>query len=246
MEKILEVFNLEDNILNQKIFKKYFYESEDLQKSQKNIIKSNVDEVNLISMVKNKNLNIPEYEDQQVQYLEIAIVEVTLNRSDKKMEIAEILNKLIQYPMVLFLKYKDQVDLSLCEKRKNQQTGENNVIEDIIVVENINSYSSYEDYLISIMYLDKTNIYNYYRDLYSKTYALELSRSIDKFEEISSMDLELLKTGFMDLKHLDRDIEVLKNKIKEEHDIGRRVDYNLEMKKLEKKREKLFDRLEDL
>ncbi|WP_077369862.1 DUF4391 domain-containing protein [Anaerosalibacter sp. Marseille-P3206] len=247
MEKIMEVFNIKDEyVLNQKIFKKFFYENENLKQHQKNLIKKNVDYINLVTMIKPNIVNIPEYEDDNIQYFEIAILEINLIKEGKEEEISEIINKMIQYPVILFLKYDKIISLSLCEKRLDKQVGANNIIEDILVLKDIYSFKNVEDYLISIMYLNNTNLYEYYKDLYKKTYALELSREVDNYEAISKQSLEILQESYNLLTKIDRNILSYRNKIIGEVDIGRRVDLNLKLKKEEKKRAKLFEELKEV
>lgn len=247
MEKIMEVFNIKDEyVLNQKIFKKFFYENENLKQHQKNLIKKNVDYINLVTMIKPNIVNIPEYEDDNIQYFEIAILEINLIKEGKEEEISEIINKMIQYPVILFLKYDKIITLSLCEKRLDKQVGANNIIEDILVLKDIYSFKNVEDYLISIMYLNNTNLYEYYKDLYKKTYALELSREVDNYEAISKQSLEILQESYNLLTKIDRNILSYRNKIIGEVDIGRRVDLNLKLKKEEKKRAKLFEELKEV
>ena len=247
MEKIMEVFNIKDEyVLNQKIFKKFFYENENLKQYQKNLIKDHVDYINLVTMIKPNIISIPGYEDENIQYLEIAILEINLIKEGKEEEISEIINKMIQYPVILFLKYDKIITLSLCEKRLDKQVGANNIIEDTLVLKDIYSFKNVEDYLISIMYLNNTNLYEYYKDLYKKTYALELSREVDNYEAISKQSLEILQESYNLLTKIDRNILSYRNKIIGEVDIGRRVDLNLKLKKEEKKRAKLFEELKEV
>ena len=244
MKKIMEVFNIKDEyVLNQKIFKKFFYENENLKQYQKNLIKKYVDYINLVTILKPNIISIPAYEDENIQYLEIAILEINLIKEGKEEEISEIINKMIQYPVILFLKYNKIISLSLCEKRLDKQVGENNIIEDILVLKDIYSFKNVEDYLISIMYLNNANLYEYYKDLYKNTYALEISREVDNYEAISKQPFETLQESYNKLIKIDKNILSYRNKIIGEVDIGRRVDLNLKLKKEEKKRENYLKNL---
>ena len=247
MEKIIEVFNIKDEyLLNQKIFKKFFYEDEILKQHQKNLIKNYVEYIHLVAMLKPNSIHIPAYEDENIQYLEIAILELNLIKEGKEEKISEIINKMIQYPVMLFFKYDKITSLSLCEKRLDKQVGENNIIEDILVLKDLYSFKNVEDYLISIMYLNNTNLYEYYKDLYKKTYALELSREADNFEAISKQSLGTLQESYNRLIKIDSNIVSYRNKIIGEVDIGRRVDLNIKLKKEEEKRAKLFEELKEV
>ena len=116
MDKFMEVFNVEkEHIVNSKIFKKHFYDSEKLKTSEKNLIKKNIESLNLITLLKPETIKIPSFKDEQVKYLEIALIEVVLSKEDKKETITEIINKSIQYPIVLFLKYKDKLHIEIYE-----------------------------------------------------------------------------------------------------------------------------------
>lgn len=247
MENLIDIFNINnEKILNKKIQKKYFYNSDNLKKTEKNIIKDNIDKIELILMMQPNIVKIPSYEDEDTEYIELALIKVYILKEGKELEIAEIINKLIQYPIILILEYEENITMALSEKRKDKITGQNNILEDILVLKNIKKYKNYEEYLISLMYLNKVNLKEYYKDLYKKTYALEISRNLDCYEKISNKQYQELKESYYILKNLDLNIETYRNKIKEEKDIGRRVDLNLNMRKLETKREKLFKNLQEI
>lgn len=237
----MEVFNVEkDHIINSKIFKKHFYDSAKLNTPEKNLIKNNVESINLITLLKPESAKIPSYIDKDVKYLEIALIEVLLLKDDKLDSITEIINKSIQYPIILFLKFKDRLHISLCEKRMDKITGDNNIIEEILIVEDMGKYSKLEDYYISLMYLDNTNLYKYYLDLYAKTYALILSQDLKVFEEIIEKDFLEIREIYKKIEIIDKKIMNLKNKIREEDAINRRIEFNIILKKEEKKKEKLI------
>ena len=238
----MEVFNVEkEHIVNSKIFKKHFYDSEKLKTSEKNLIKKNIESLNLITLLKPETIKIPSFKDEQVKYLEIALIEVVLSKEDKKETITEIINKSIQYPIVLFLKYKDKLHISLCEKRMDKIKGDNNIIEDILILEDIENYKKLEDYYISLMYLDNIDLYKYYLDLYRKTYALKLSKDLGIFEEIIEKDFLDIREIYTNIETIDKRIIRLKNKIREEDAINRRVEFNVSLKKEEKKKQKLIN-----
>ena len=238
----MEVFNVEkEHIVNSKIFKKHFYDSEKLKTSEKNLIKKNIESLNLITLLKPETIKIPSFKDEQVKYLEIALIEVLLIKEDKKETITEIINKSIQYPIVLFLKYKDKLHISLCEKRMDKIKGDNNIIEDILILEDIENYKKLEDYYISLMYLDNIDLYKYYLDLYRKTYALKLSKDLGIFEEIIEKDFLDIREIYTNIETIDKRIIRLKNKIREEDAINRRVEFNVSLKKEEKKKQKLIN-----
>lgn len=242
MDKFMEVFNVEkEHIVNSKIFKKHFYDSEKLKTSEKNLIKKNIESLNLITLLKPETIKIPSFKDEQVKYLEIALIEVVLSKEDKKETITEIINKSIQYPIVLFLKYKDKLHISLCEKRMDKIKGDNNIIEDILILEDIENYKKLEDYYISLMYLDNIDLYKYYLDLYRKTYALKLSKDLGIFEEIIEKDFLDIREIYTNIETIDKRIIRLKNKIREEDAINRRVEFNVSLKKEEKKKQKLIN-----
>lgn len=244
MKEFIELFNIDKkDILSKTISKKLFYDSPSLKKTEKNIIKDYIEKITLVSLLKPDTINIASFENEEVQYLEIALIDVKLKKTEKEEDISRIINKVIQYPVILLLRYEDRVDISLSEKRLDKVTKENNVIEDILLVKDINVYKNIEDYYISIMYLDNLNLYNYYTDLFTKTYALKLSKYTNNFEDISKLTFKNLKEIYNSLKDIDKDISFLQNKVKLEDNIARRVDYNVKLEKIRSERKNLFDKL---
>ena len=119
--------------------------------------------------------------------------------------------------------------------------GDNNIIEDILILEDIENYKKLEDYYISLMYLDNIDLYKYYLDLYRKTYALKLSKDLGIFEEIIEKDFLDIREIYTNIETIDKRIIRLKNKIREEDAINRRVEFNVSLKKEEKKKQKLIN-----
>lgn len=244
MNNFIEVFDIHEKyILNQTIFKKYFYDADALKKPEKNIIKKYIDNIKLVTLLKPETIKIPSYEDENVKYLEIALIEINLLKNDKLEEITKILNKMVQYPIALFFLYEESVTFSLCEKRLDKVTNNNNIIENTLVIENINNYSKLEDYYISLMYLNNMNLYKYYLDLYAKTYALKLSKEVADFESLASKKLDGLKEINERIENINNSILNLKNKIKKEDAINRRIDLNVRLKKEGKKKIKLIEKI---
>lgn len=244
MDTFMEVFNIEkEYILDQTIFKKHFYESDNLKKSEKNLIKNNIDNLKLITLLTAETIKIPKYKDEKVKYLEIAIIKVELSKEGKLEEITEVINKSIQYPTILFLICKDKVNLSLCEKRIDKVTEDNNIIQDTLLVEDIKSYEKLEDYYISLMYLNNINLYEYYIDLYSKTYALKLSKDLNIYEEILGKSFLGIREIYETINNINNTIITLKNKIREEDAINRRVELNINLNKEKKKKEKIINNI---
>lgn len=244
MNKFIEVFNIEKRyILNQTIFKKHFYGAENFTKSEKNLIKNNIDNIKLITLLKPETIKIPSYQDENVKYLEIALIKVNLLKKGKLEELTKIINRMIQYPSILLFFYEDSKSISLCEKRLDKITNNNNIIEDILVVEDIDEYSKLEDYHISLMYLNTMNLYKYYMDLYSKTYSLKLSRELEIFEELAEKELNVLRNIDREIEDINTNISTLKNRIKKEPAINRRIELNVKLKKEQKKKEIIINEI---
>lgn len=122
-------------------------------------------------------------------------------------------------------------------------TGDNNIIEDILIVEDIEKYSKLEDYYISIMYLNNLDLHKYYLNLYTKTYALKLSKDLGIFEEILEKDFSEIREIYKRIETIDKNLITLKNKVREEDAINRRIEFNVSLKKEEDKKKKLINNI---
>jgi len=121
----------EKALADKKVFKKAFYENAGLAKQQVELFKNDVNEVRWYYALKQDNINIPGYKNDEVDYKEVQVIGAIL-RSDKyAYDITEIIQRAIQYPVILAIEYGDKTALNVAHKRVNKADTSKSVVDEI-------------------------------------------------------------------------------------------------------------------
>lgn len=98
--------------------KKHFVENDSLPSKDRKLIRENVGHINWVYTLKPETCKILPYKDDERDYPEIAVLNVALNSDKSYRRIAEILHRVIPYPLIICLRSEDTVfSLSIAHKR---------------------------------------------------------------------------------------------------------------------------------
>lgn len=110
--------------VDQRIAKKLLIENSAPAAGDKRLINEGIEEIQWVAALKPNTVGVTEYRDEQREYLEIAVLVVTLRAIDGKVpnavRIAELVQRAIPYPLVLLTTLGNHVELSLAHKRRAQ------------------------------------------------------------------------------------------------------------------------------
>ncbi len=220
------------------IFKKQFYDNADLSKADKDLFTDAVGKVTWQYCLKPETINIQSYKDEERDYPEIEVLEVTLSADTKIKRIAEIVMRAIPYPMILIFSSDDKFQLWAAQQRINQADSTKNTIDEFINTEWIDmEYLSAwdENFLndIGIQNFSHANFYRLYLDFTDEIHLYNLQC------RMKSVNLEMTaqqaKEQLNKLDRIDAQIADLRAQMKKETQFNRRVEINMEIKKLEEK-----------
>ena len=107
-------------ILGKRVFKKLFHENAQLGVTDKKAFADDVDTITWQYTLKPGTIAIQPYEDDQREYLEVAVLQVDLKTQRRTARIAEVIHRAIPYPVVLVLVFDGVCALSLAPKRFSQ------------------------------------------------------------------------------------------------------------------------------
>ncbi len=91
------------------IFKKLFYENSNMVTKDKDIFTNHIDKILWKYSFKEENLNIKVYKTEELDYEEIALIEVLLKEDKKYKKIAEIIQNNIPYPLIIIFVKGDKI-----------------------------------------------------------------------------------------------------------------------------------------
>lgn len=107
--------------LGKRVPKKQFIESGELTTSDKKLFQENVKSVYWEYTLKPSTCLVLPYRDNEREYLEIAVLKVEMNSRKGHKRIAEIIHRIIPYPLMLaFYTESSEVALSIAPKRFSQ------------------------------------------------------------------------------------------------------------------------------
>ncbi|AYF43708.1 hypothetical protein BALOs_0697 [Halobacteriovorax sp. BALOs_7] len=226
----------QDCFIGKKIFKKLFYENYKFKSAEKKLFKEDIDEINWLYSLKPEFANIPAYVDDEVDYREIAYIEVSLNKESKIVKILEIIHNSIPYPLVLIFKFEHKTFISLAHKRINKNDREKSVVGNIIntgwIENEVDELT--KKFLLSINFkkLPFQDLYAHFSKLLDLVVDLECERKFGgKSEGQVSADekIQILKS----ISSYESRIEKLVKDLAQEEHIGRKVEINIEIKNIE-------------
>lgn len=107
--------------VDQRVPKKLLLENGASTASDKRLINEGVEEIQWIAALKPNTIGVADYRDELREYLEIAVLAVTLrgleDKPAKADRLAELMHRAVPYPVVLLLQAGARLSLSMAHKR---------------------------------------------------------------------------------------------------------------------------------
>ena len=223
------------------IYKKLFYENADLSTSDKSLFTDTISKVVWLYCLKTETINVPAYKDEVRDYPEIEVIEVLVHKDYKLKRIAEIIMRTIPYPMVLIFKLEAKRKLYVAHQRTNQNDSSKNTIEEFIATDWLESDSALFAKL-DIKQMRFTNFYALYSDIVDTISIYNLSAIMPTDDNITGDEARELSAQ---IENIEQEITSLRARLKKESQFNRRMELNIEIKRLEQNKNKLLggDRL---
>jgi len=238
--KIIEALSLpSDSCVNQRVSKKLLIEQDIPTSADKRQIQDGIEEMVWVAALKPTNIGVPIFKDNLREYLEIAVITISLRTSTKPTRIIELIHRAIPYPVVLITSVGESCCLSLAHKRWSQGEIGKVVIEDVrhthdFIPEALNPEEAAFIASLKISDLPNQDLYTLYQGLMDCIAALGASKISGKFTLPGSKDqAHLLSDNLDEHARIEREIIILRAKAEKEKQVNRRVELNLEIKRLE-------------
>lgn len=211
------------------IFKKLFYENADFSKADRDLFTDVVEKITWVYCLKPDTINIQFYKDEMRDYPEIEVIEAMLTGDKKTERIAEIIMRTIPYPMLLVLKLEDNIRLFTAHQRTSQNDSSKNTLEELISTDWLTEGSPIFNKL-DVTQMRLANYYTLYSDIVDVV-------SIFNAEKLTGMQKELTgeqaRALTAQIENLESQIENLRAQMKKETQFNKKVELNMEIKKLE-------------
>lgn len=218
------------------IYKKTFYENADLSSADKKLFTDNIKKISWLYCLKPETINIRAYKDDIREYPEIEVIEVEIEKDTKLRRIAEIIMRTIPYPMLLFFRLEDKIQIYVAHQRVNQNDNSKNILEEFICTDWLNRDSLLFEKL-DIKQMRFTNFYVLYSDIVDAISVYNVSNIIPTTIPITGMEARKLSLA---IETLEIEISNLRNKLKKETQFNRKMELNIKIKLLETEKNNLL------
>ena len=235
-------------LVEQRVPKKLLLEHGAPTAADKRQIQDGIEEIIWVAALKPTNIGVPAFEDVVRQYLEIAVLTVELRPAAKPPRLIELIHRAIPYPLVLVAEHGESVTLSLAHKRWSQGEAGKVVIDEVRQAAlNPDAPSTQEAAFLAslaVSRLPSQDLFTLYDGMLARLAALEASRITGAFAPPDSPEqASALREGLDRHARLQRDLDLLRARAEKEKQINRRVELNLEIRRLEIKLKEVIPNL---
>lgn len=225
--------------LGKRVFKSLFQENAVLGATDKKAFREDIDTITWQYTLKPSTIPIPAYEDDSREYLEVALLQVSLQTPHRIGRIAEIIHRAIPYPLVVVFSWESKCALSVAHKRFSQAEKGAIVAEDVRTTRWIDlerPTALEEEFLgsLAVPHLPPTHVYAFYSALMDRCIALECARLTGRYSpNIAPEQREARLNCLAASRALEDRIAERKAAIRAETQFNRQVELNAEIKRLE-------------
>jgi hypothetical protein len=216
--------------IDKPVYKKMFYDNADLSKADKALFTDVIDRVTWKYCMKPENIPIKPYLDDVRDYPETEVLEVALSSEKGLRRIAEIIMRAIPYPMLLIFRLDEKAQVWAAHQRLNLTDSEKVTLEDFVFTDWLPEASP----LWAALDARKqrfTNFYDFYADWVD---AISVFNAQTKLHAEGMLTGEEARRLVAEHDQREAQLAALRAELKKETQFSRKVEINMEIKRLEK------------
>ena len=206
--------------------------------ADKRRIRDGIEEIRWLAVLKSTTIGLPEYRDDTREYLEIAVLKVTLRAGARAERITELVHRAVPYPVFLIAWKGETPVISLAHKRWSLgEAGKTVVDGDIVSAElgtdfSVEHSAAFSDSL-SLSHQPRTTLYGLYQGWIDRLQALRTSTVSGEFlVPTSPVEAADRSNALREYMHLDAQIKELRAAAGKENQLSRQVELNLKLRSL--------------
>ena len=217
--------------------------------ADKRHIREGIEEFRWLAALKPTTVGVAEYRDAAREYLEIAVLKLTLRSGVHSERLTELVHRAVPYPVLLATCQGDATELSLAHKRWSQGEVGKTVLDGGLVTVAlgngcVDELTTEFCAALALSRQPRTSLYALYQGWISTVQALCVARVTGVFSiPVSGVEAEERAYALQEYGRLESRITELTVAANKEKQIARRVDMNLELERLRTDRDAVRARL---
>jgi hypothetical protein len=208
-----------------------------------------IEELAWVAALKPTTMGVPAYRDEACEYLEIAVLRITLRGDAKVARLTEIVHRAVPYPLVLVSTLGSTVQLSLAHKRWSLGEAGRVVLDgDIAATAPTGAVSSETAgaflATLALSRQPQSSLFALYGGWIDAVLSLEAARRTGHFAAVNSLEHSAARReALAECSRLESEMARIRSAATLERQIPRQVELNLELKRLEARRAAALARL---
>ena len=225
--------------VDQRVPKKLLLENGAPTAADKRIINEGIEELFWLAALKPTTIGVPEYRDDVREYLEIAVLRLTLRAAAKATRLVELVHRAVPYPLLLLTEQGERSGLSAAHKRWSQGDAGKAVLESALVAVEWDAKCDGAHWLAfsNALALDqqpRSTLHALYQGWIDTLLALHAARVTGAFAVAGNAEhASARRDALQECARFDAEIARLRAAAAKEKQMARRVELNLELKRVE-------------
>lgn len=229
----------EKALLQARIYKKQLLENADLTISDRKWINDDIETIEWRYTLKPATVTIPKYEDTEREYIEIALLHITLKANTHVKRLSEVVQRAIPYPLIVVYEHADRLLISLADKRINRSDSSKLTVEHFFESGWFNGSDTQSDVIaqfvssLGFTQLAQLDLYAFYQSIITRFNALEAAKHTGKFTLTVDVEADKLRQEHLQtLKQLELQLVSLKTQVKNETQFNRKLEGNVQIRQV--------------
>jgi len=230
--------------VDQRVPKKLLVENGAPTASDKRLIADAIEEIQWIAALKPNTIGVSDFRDEKREYLEIAVLAVTLRTKDAKpanaARLAELVHRAVPYPIFLLLKSGHHMTLSLAHKRWAQNEADKVVLDGGVVsvtlpddVPSEYALSAFTQAL-SLANQPQTTLLSLYQGWINSVQAMQSAKLTGTFKTVDTPEQAMARRQVLqDVQRLELEEARLRAHAAKEKQLARLVEINLALQRVQ-------------
>lgn len=233
--------------VDQRVPKKLLLENGAPTAADKRLIVDTVEEIQWVAALKPNTIGVPDYHDELREYLEIAVLTVTLRSQSEHggakqanaVRIAELVHRAVPYPVLLLLPSGQRLMLSLTHKRWAQNEAGKVVLDggmvSVALPEDAPSLEAMNAFVqaIALTRQPRSTLFALYQGWMDSAQALLAAKLTGTFKTADSAEHAAARRhALQECERLELEAARLRTQAGKEKQIARQVELNLALKRV--------------
>lgn len=233
--------------VDQRVPKKLLVENGAPTAADKRQINEGIEELVWLAALKPTTIGVPAYRDEVREYLEITVLSVVLRPEAKAPRLTELIHRSVPYPVLLIQCQAAGITLSLAHLRWSQGQAGQTVLDGAVITASVDPGKSATPAFLSSLNLSQQPrqslhaVYQGWIERFEAHAAAQLTGVFTPAPDATAA--ERRRVALVDHQRLSREIGLLRASASKETQLNRRVELNLELKRVEAQLMELEGRL---